>query len=587
MDSGSPTSPLIVETYFASQDARFLEALRACSAIKQLATFAERWKKDPRPWAREQLFNYLDLPLDCAGHQALVKRLFKHAEAQRDDELMAAFMTAFDRLVRRRRGKRWRWDPEARQAAFDEVLEVPRDVIPLEQKFMINPPKPNPFGYARRRPRNGKLFSYATRGYLRRRAWRYFRRMGFQRPNDYPAAVARALVRYRDADLLQGENILDSWALVRVCFGKHPALAQGNRHTNLADGRSLNELSAAPRFEKLWKKSESGTSLLRVLIDARCQLVRVWAVQLLKRDHPDALANLSADDLLKLLNHDNAAAQEMAAELLSNVKDVARWPVATWLSLLTTRSPIALQSVCDAMIKHVTPDRIDLAQGVSVACAAPSSVAKLGLSFVKAKAISHSGDRETLSRLAGMQAESVAGDAAAWALSIVGSQEHYNADHVSRFFDSILASTRAAALAWLTPQTKGYSDTVLWSRLIETPYDDVRHRLVEELDKRSRLPGKSRSDLAPLWTSVLLNVHRGGRQKLRALRQVSDAVAAQPETSKALLPVLAVAMRSLRPTEARAGLAAVVAAATTAPDLAQAVAAYFPELSISPEGATR
>ncbi len=47
-------------------------------------------------------------------------------------------------------------------------------------------------------PRHGLLFSYRTRYYLRRRAWRYFRRMGFATPDAYPAAIAAALRRYRD-----------------------------------------------------------------------------------------------------------------------------------------------------------------------------------------------------------------------------------------------------------------------------------------------------------------------------------------------------------------------------------------------------
>ena len=70
---------------------------------KYLAGLADRWKQDPRPWAREQIFKYLAMPMDRPGHHPVVKRLFKHAEAKADDELMAAFLVAFDRLVRRQR----------------------------------------------------------------------------------------------------------------------------------------------------------------------------------------------------------------------------------------------------------------------------------------------------------------------------------------------------------------------------------------------------------------------------------------------------------------------------------------------------
>ena len=53
--------------------------------------------------ARARFFKYLALPLDRPGHHPLVKRLFKQAEANRDHELMAAFLVAFDRLIRRQR----------------------------------------------------------------------------------------------------------------------------------------------------------------------------------------------------------------------------------------------------------------------------------------------------------------------------------------------------------------------------------------------------------------------------------------------------------------------------------------------------
>src|SRR5262245_48375382 len=96
-------STLFVDECFARQDEQFVDQMRAVRSPKYLAALADRWKHDPRPWAREQIFKYLALPMDRPGHHPVVKRLFKHAEEKRDDELMAAFLVAFDRLVRRRR----------------------------------------------------------------------------------------------------------------------------------------------------------------------------------------------------------------------------------------------------------------------------------------------------------------------------------------------------------------------------------------------------------------------------------------------------------------------------------------------------
>ena len=65
------------------------------------ARFAERWYTDPSPNARRLLLAYLERPLNAFRHEALIKRLFKHAEAAGDDAVMARFLVAFDRSIRR------------------------------------------------------------------------------------------------------------------------------------------------------------------------------------------------------------------------------------------------------------------------------------------------------------------------------------------------------------------------------------------------------------------------------------------------------------------------------------------------------
>ncbi len=80
------------------------------------------------------MFRYLDLAWDRAGHQPVIKRLFKWAEEQQNDELMAAFATGCDRLVRRVRQKRWQYDRQTRSHWEDTVLVAPRDVLPAGTK---------------------------------------------------------------------------------------------------------------------------------------------------------------------------------------------------------------------------------------------------------------------------------------------------------------------------------------------------------------------------------------------------------------------------------------------------------------------
>jgi hypothetical protein len=587
-------STLLVDESFATEDDQFIDRVRKHTGLKFLAALADRWKKDPRPWARRQIIKYLALPLDRAGQHPVVKRLFKQAEGSSDHELMAAFLVAFDRLVRRQRRMRYRYDFDTRQSWQEEELFAPRDQILARAKDRAarNPRTGEPMTVPGelRVPKHGRLFSYRTRRYLRRRAWRYFRRMGFQRPAEYPRAVAEALALYRDDDTARGENILDNWSLMHIAFGRSPVLQFKRTSVDLKDDRTLGDLSAAPRFEQLWKRPGSEAVLLNLVTQADSRLVRVWAIQLLKRDHESTLQSITAQQLLTLLNHANEEVQQFGAGLLENLSGLDNWPIATWLELLETRSVTALASICLAMNQRVKPERLSLEQCVTLACARAAPVAGLGLSWLRGRPVTNPGDRATIGRLAGAQCESIGAKAAEYALSIVGSTQAYRMEEGSPFFDSRNAQVRRGAWEWLTPTSRGYDDAALWSRLLETPYDDVRMRLVEELNKRTREVARPtalwRQDLSIVWTTVLLGVHRGGRAKLKALRQISQAIAEQPERAEALLPTLAVAIRSVRPPEARAGLSAILSAVAARPELETMLARCIPELRLTMTEAT-
>ena len=144
-----------------------------------MRALADKWKKAPRPWARKQILAYLAQPLNCPGHQPVVKHLFKYAEEHQDHELMAAFLVAFDRQVRRERRTTRRWDFRSRDAYDEEKLVTARDA---------------------------RLFKYRTRYYLRRRAWRYFRRLGHRDPAAYVTAIINPLAAFEDRDLQLGDK---------------------------------------------------------------------------------------------------------------------------------------------------------------------------------------------------------------------------------------------------------------------------------------------------------------------------------------------------------------------------------------------
>jgi len=81
---------------------------------------------------------------------------------------------------------------------------------------------------------------------------------------------------------------------------------------------------------------------------------------------------------------------------------------------------------------------------------------------------------------------------------------------------------------------------------------------------------------------VLLGVQRGGRAKLKALRQISQRIGQHPDEAERLFPVLAVAIRSVRLPEARAGLSGILSAVTARPELEPALIRWLPELRLSP-----
>lgn len=581
-------STLLVDESFAAQDDRFVDQIRLITSSKYLAGLADRWKKDPRPWARQQIFGYLALPLDRPGHHPVVKRLFKQAEHDRDTELMAAFLVAFDRLVRRRRRTRYHYDYQTNQLSQQEELFTPHDQIMAgSSRYWINPRTGERIHRSPRAvPKHGRLFSYRTRGYLRRRACRYFRYMGFQRPAEYCQAVAAAFTLYRDEDVAKGENILDNWSLMYLAFHRSPVLEFKRTRVEVADGQSLGALVAAPQFEALWKTPAAAAVLLELVAQASSRLVRVWAMQLLKRDHTVTLQAISAEQLLMLLDHADQEVQQFGAGQLETLSGLDRWPITLWLRLLETRSLTALTTITETMGRRVSPQRLNLEQCVSLACVRATPVARLGLSWLMERPLESAADRAAIVNLASARCEALGEEIAQHALPILGSAQTYTLDAVMPFFDSLNGGIRQGAWSWLTPSSPGYNDAALWSRLTETPYDDVRFRLVAALNQRasetSAPPALARQNLSAIWTTVLLNVHRGGRSKLTALRQISQAIAERPDRAEELIPVLAVAIRSVRPPEVRAGLSAILSAVAARPELESTLAQYIPELRLTP-----
>ncbi len=145
------------------------------------------------------------------------------------------------------------------------------------------------------------------------------------------------------------------------------------------------------------------------------------------------------------------------------------------------------------------------------------------------------------------------------------------------FLDSKHADVRQVGWTWLL-DSPVKDETDIWHKLIETPYDDVRTWLDEKL--AGFLDTTNTDTLRILWATVLLSIHRSGRQKPGTVAQIVARLDQRPEDAPKLLPLLAVAVRSLRGPEFRAGLTGVVMLSEIKPELLPAIRQQFPELTL-------
>jgi hypothetical protein len=644
--AGGPGSGdwLIAQELYDRGDPGFVDALRQVDDADALGSFAARWVADSRPEARGFLLDYLGRPLNAYRHEALVKRAFKRAEAAGDDGLMAAFLVAFDRSARRVAKDRWHYESDvvdsqeaatalaaswaqqglqsvgiwknwrgkyhvygrwsepgaaipagtamprgAPTIAFDPAWKrytVPDWVVRLKLdpvKFAKAAKIPE----ARRKDlQQWRLFSLATRGYLRRRAWRYFRRLGRNDPARYIPAVRDALLRYRDEDAASGLALLDNWGLVHILFHHSPAIVAGERGWWLAADHSLADLAPAPIHAKLW--AAAPRAVVDVLVGSQCRAVRAWAVGMIRRDPPAFLPSFPLDERLGLLGDDDPAVAALAADLIRGDPGLAAIPAGRWLDLLESCAPAGLETLCGIVESLVDPARVGLAEAVRLAAMRPLPLARLGLGWLRTKALRDEDECRSVLGLAEAQCESIRPEILAWAREALAGSPAFQPGWIIEFLDSRLADVRAAGWSWFLAEPRVRGDVEAWRRLMESPYDDVRLGLVAELEARTADgddPAIERGNLdaerlRTLWASVLLNVERGYRAKPLVVRQLLRRAQARPDDLPRLLPLLAVALRSVRGPEFRSGLAAVVRVADRDASARALVEQAFPELQL-------
>jgi hypothetical protein len=637
---------LLLQELLERGDPEFADRLRGVTDADALGHFAERWYANPSPNARRLLLAYLERPLNAYRHEALVKRLFKRAEAAGDDAVMARFLVAFDRSIRRvqRVRRRIQTQPVASRQEGERVVALweslgygwcwvwERD--PNSRSFEVQGYRPEPFittpvGTAmprgriidHRNPRTGpmrmldwvaklrlyvqpsraesdpseserqqlerfRLFSVPTRQYLRRRAWRYFRRLGRTHPERYVAAISEALSLYEDADVDSGLALIDNWGLIHALFHHSPVLAARPRGWMVAEGRSLAELEPAPIYEGLWRSAPR--ALFELMIGARCRPVRRWAVRMLGRDPAGTRAAVGVEEILGLVGHEDPEVVAFAVEWLRWADDLSDVSAERWLAIAESASPGALEILAEVMARQIPPGRISTEAAARLAASRPLPMARLGLGWLRTRSQASDDERRVLLALLEAECEPLRAGILAWLRSVLSATPEFRADWLLEFLDSRHADARAEGIGWFRHEARARDDVLLWQRLMESPYDDVRFALTSDLEARlNPAKGHVATDLSLaldperlrlLWASVLLNVNRGGRAKPGVVEQVAHRLGRRPEEAEVLLPLLAVGLRSLRAPERRAALAAVVRLVEERPESAAIVQESLPEL---------
>jgi hypothetical protein len=424
---------LAVQELMERGDPDFVDRLRSFDDADVLGPFAERWYVSPSPVARRLLLAYLERPLNAPRHEPLVKRLFKRAYSAGDDPVMARFLVAFDRSVRRveRQRRRYRNQrvntrEEAEQLVglwksqgydFTNIAQeyFPRKVGRFHVTAMttwtepyLTVPEgstmPRQRGLLGRKMEGRRLFSVPTRHYLRRRAWRYFRRLGKEHPERYVSAIVEALVLYEDADVATGLALLDNRGLVHALFHHSPVLESWPRGWRPAEGHSLAELEPAPCYPDLWRNAPR--AVLGLMVRARCRPVLQWAVKMIKSIDPASLrGSVGLDDIFPLLGHDDPEIVVWAAELLRTRGELAAIGAGRWLTIAEAASPQALETIADLMARHIDPEQISLADAVRLTAARTVPLARLGLSWLQAKVVGSDVERWSLFALLEAEAQ--------------------------------------------------------------------------------------------------------------------------------------------------------------------------------------
>jgi hypothetical protein len=235
--------------------------------------------------------------------------------------------------------------------------------------------------------------------------------------------------------------------------------------------------------------------------------------------------------------------------------------------------------------RTVKPEQVSFADAIQLALQRPVPLARLGFTFLQSKKPRTPEEVTAILNLRNAEAEPIRPELVKWACRVLSEQPNFDPLWVLEFLDCRFEEVREISWDWFQRDTRARDNVVVWQRLLESPYDNIRLRLVglleDRVKERDGWANLSVERVKVLWATVLLNTTRGSRAKPFVVRQIIDRLSAHPNEAEELLPILAVALRSVRGPEFRAGLAGVMNFVARDPRRKSLVEAVFPELQVN------
>ncbi len=434
-----------------------------------------------------------------------------------------------------------------------------------------------------------RLFSITTRHYLRRRAWRYFRRLGRLQPARYVPAASRALILYHDDDVSDDLSLIDNWGLMHVLYHRDPILVPKRSGWAVAPNRAVDELRPAPIYERLW--ASEPRALVDLLTRARCGVVLRWAVAMTRKHVVAVRATMALDEQLALLQRGEPEVVSLAGELLRESPGLESFTIDEWSRLVRSSHESAVEAVSELIDLRCDWSRVSWDETVALSTHTSIPLARLGFRWLRAKSPAAAEVIDALPRLLEAEAEPVRREIAPWARELLAASPSRRTEVLTAFLEARHLDVRQEGWAWLRDEPELLDDVSLWRRLEATPYEDVRIALAAHWEERITAHRQKTSidddetldaaRMQRLWATVLLEAHGGSRTKPGVIPQILDRLRRRPSEAPELLQPLAFALGSSRGPEWRAGLAAVVRYAETGPAAAELVRGAFPELQFA------